>query len=49
MREIDQVMFAARRADAPLVIDVREPEAVRGRACSRGPTGADGRDPRAAR
>ena len=26
MREIDQVMFAARRADAPLVIDVREPE-----------------------
>jgi len=26
MREIDQVMFAARHAEAPLVIDVREPE-----------------------
>lgn len=26
MREVDQLTFAARRADAPLVIDVREPE-----------------------
>lgn len=26
MREIDQVTFAARHADTPLVIDVREPQ-----------------------
>jgi rhodanese-related sulfurtransferase len=26
MREIDQLTFATHRADAPLVIDVREPE-----------------------
>ena len=26
MREIDQVTFAARHADAPLVVDVREPD-----------------------